>query len=132
MIYLSTQLSMKFILLINVKMLTISTFISSLNDWLLLILAISVLKSSFNLSRVVRNRLFAYAKTKSQISYAVTAKLISAFVLAIRIVHSLYFLNTKFQDSCHLLWLHSPVCVGLVRNPELVFSQRGSFHVQLS
>ena len=38
---------------------------------------------------------FAYAKTKTQISFAVTAKLISAFVLATRIVQSLYFLNTK-------------------------------------
>ena len=34
---------------------------------------------------------FAYAKTKTQI----TAKLISAFVFATRIVQSLYFLNPK-------------------------------------
>ena len=32
----------------------------------------------------------------------VTAKLISAFVLATRIVQSLYFLNPKFQTSSHL------------------------------
>ena len=42
------------------------------------------------------NRLFAYAKTKTQISFAVTAKLISAFVFATLIVQSLYFLDPKF------------------------------------
>ena len=34
---------------------------------------------------------------------AVTTKLISAFVFAIRIVKSLYFISTKFQDSSLLL-----------------------------
>ena len=53
----------------------------------------------------------AYAKTKTQISFVVTAKLISAFVLATRIVQSLYFLNPKFQASSYLLWLYSPNCV---------------------
>ena len=62
--------------------------------------------------RYDKNRIFAYAKTKTQISFAVTAKLISAFVFATRIVQSLYFLNPKFQASSHLLWLYSPVCVG--------------------
>ena len=42
--------------------------------------------------------LFAYAKTKTQISFAVTAKLISAFVFAIRKVQSLYFLYS-LQDT---------------------------------
>ena len=63
---------------------------------------------------------FAYAKTKTQISFAVTAKLISAFVFATRIIQFLYYLNPKFQASSHLLWLYSPVCVG---NPEDRFSQ---------
>ena len=27
-------------------------------------------------------------------------------------VQSLYYLNSKFQASSHLLWLYSPVCVG--------------------
>ena len=66
-----------------------------------------------------------------QISFAVTAKLISAFLFATRIVQSIYFLNPKFQASCHLLWLCSPVCVGPGGNPRRpVFSQRGSdyFH----
>ena len=46
---------------------------------------------------------YAYAKTKTQISFTVTAKLISAFVFATRIVQPLYFLITKFQASSHLL-----------------------------
>ena len=72
--------------------------------------------------------LVAYAKTKTQISFAVTAKLISAFVFAIRIVHSLYSLYPKFQASSHLLWLYSPVCVGPGRKPRRpVFSERGSY-----
>ena len=63
-----------------------------------------------------------------QISCAVTAQLISAFVFATRIVQSLYFLNPNFQASSYLLWLHSPVCVGLGRKPRRpVFSQRGSY-----
>ena len=53
--------------------------------------------------------------------------LISAFVSATQIVQSLYFLNTKFQASSHLMRLYSPVSVGHGRKPRrLVFSQRGS------
>ena len=67
-------------------------------------------------------------KTKTQISFAVTAKLISAFVFATRIVQSLYFLFPKFRASSHLVWLYSPVCVGPARKSRrLVFSQRGSY-----
>ena len=47
--------------------------------------------------RYEKTGFFAYAKTKTQISFAVTAKLISAFVFATRIVQSLYFLNSEFQ-----------------------------------
>ena len=81
----------------------------------------------YNWASLWENRLFAYAKTKSQISFAVTAKLISAFVFATRTVQSLYFLNPKFQASSRILWLCSPVSVGpgrKYRRP--VFSQRGS------
>ena len=68
-------------------------------------------------------------KTKTQISITVTAKLVSAFVLATRIVQSLYFLYSKFQASNYLLWLHSLACVGPGRKPRRpVFSQRGPFH----
>ena len=76
------------------------------------------------------NRLFTYAKTKAQLSFAVTAKLISAFVFATWIVQSLYFLNPKFQASSHLLQLYSLVCVGPGRKPQRpVFSERGSFYL---
>ena len=56
-------------------------------------------------------------KKKAQISFAVTAKLISAFVFAIRTVHFLYFLNPKFQASSLFLGLYRPVCVGPGRKP---------------
>ena len=75
-----------------------------------------------------KTRFFACAKTKTQISFAVAAKLVSAFVFVTRIVQSIYFLNPKFQASSHLLWLHRPVCVGPGRKPRRpVFSQRGSY-----
>ena len=50
-------------------------------------------------------------RKKTQISCAVTAQLISAFVFASQIVQSLYLLNPKFQASSNLLWLYSPICV---------------------
>ena len=82
----------------------------------------------FYLSLVVRKPFFAYAKTKTQISFAVTAKLISAFVFATRMGQPLFFLNRKFQASSYLLWLYSPICVGPGRKSRRpVFSQRGSF-----
>ena len=77
------------------------------------------------MSRVMRKPFvfFAYAKTKTQISFAVTAKLICAFVFATRILQSFYFLNPKFQTSCHFLRLCSPVCV----RPKTGISERGSY-----
>ena len=81
-----------------------------------------------HLSRVVRKPAFVYAKTKAQISCAVTAQLISALVFATWIVLSLFFLNPKFQAPSHLLWLYSLVRVGPGRKPRRpIFSQRGSF-----
>ena len=74
------------------------------------------------------NQQFAWAKTKTQISFAVTAKLISVFVFATRIVHFLLYLFPNFQDSGFLLWLYRLVCVGPGRKPKLlVFSCTGSF-----
>ena len=64
------------------------------------------------MSLVMRKVAFAYAKTKSQISCAVTGQLISAFAFATGIVESLFFLDPKFQASSHRLWLYSPDCVG--------------------
>ena len=62
-------------------------------------------------------------KDADQLRFAVTAKLITAFVFATKIVQFLYFLNPKFQASSHLLWLYSPVCVRPGRKPERWFSQ---------
>ena len=77
--------------------------------------------------RYEKTGFFAYAKTKTQISFAVTAKLISAFVFATRIVQSLFYRNPKLQASSPFLWLYSPVCVGPARKPRSpVFSQQGS------
>ena len=70
----------------------------------------------------------AYAKTKTQISFAVTAKLISAFVFATRIVQFLFYLNPKFQDSNYFLCLYRPVCVRPVRKPHCWFSH-GPAHI---
>ena len=72
------------------------------------------------------NQQSAYAKTKAQISFAVTAKLVSAFVFATRIVHFPFFLNPKFQASSCLLWFYSPVCVGPVRKPHCLFSDEAA------
>ena len=83
--------------------------------------------------RVVRKPAFCICETKKQISFAVTAKLISAFVFAIRIVQSLYYLNPKFQASSHLLWPYSLVCVGPGRKPRRpVFSQEAHIKVGVS
>ena len=64
-----------------------------------------------------------YEKTgllQTQISCAVIAQMISVFVYAVRIVNP--------STTSHLLWLHSPVYVGLGQKPRRpVFSQRGSF-----
>ena len=68
-----------------------------------------------------------YARTKAQISWAVTAELISAFVFATQILQSLFFLNTKFQASGDLRMMYSPLCVEHGRKPRRhVFSRRGS------
>ena len=65
------------------------------------------------MSRIIKNLVISYVKTKPQIRCAETAQqVISAFVFASYIVLSLYFLNPKFQASYHLLWLFSQVCVG--------------------
>ena len=83
---------------------------------------------------VVRKPAFCICENKDAdqlrgytISFAVTAKLISAFVFATWIVQFLIYLNPKFQASSHLLWLYSPVCVGPGQKPRRpIFSQRGS------
>ena len=57
----------------------------------------------------MKNLLFPYAKTKAQISFTVTAQLISTFVFATQIEQSLYFLNPKFHASSLLLRQYSLV-----------------------
>ena len=66
---------------------------------------------------------FAYVKTKAQISFAVTAKLINAFVFATRIVQFLFFLNPKFQPSKLLCDCTAWFLSDLVGNPEVGFSR---------
>ena len=82
-------------------------------------------------SRHMGNQRFALIlrKQKTQISCAVTAKLISAFVFATRIVLFLFFLHVypKFQASRFRLSMYGLVCVGPGRQPKLfVFSCTGS------
>ena len=57
---------------------------------------------------------------------AVTAKLISAFVFASRIVQCLFYLNQKFQASNTFLCLYRSVCVGPVRKPHCWFSHEAA------
>ena len=67
-------------------------------------------------------------KTKTQISCAVTAQLICAFVFAVQIVLFLFYIYPKFQASSFMLSLYSLVCVGPGRKPKLlVFSYAGSY-----
>ena len=61
-----------------------------------------------------------------QISFAVTAKLISAFVFVSRVAQFLYFLNPKFPVPSRLLCLYSPVYVGPVRKPHCLFSHEAT------
>ena len=78
------------------------------------------------MSLVMRKPAFCICENKD--ADQLRGNLVSAFVFAIRIVQSLYYLNLKFQASSHLLWSYSPVCVGPGRKPRRpVFSQRGSY-----
>ena len=75
----------------------------------------------------LRRESIAYAKTKAQISCAVTAQLISAFVFTTSIIHFLFFLNPKFQACSLLLWLYRSVCVRPGRRPQRpIFYRHGS------
>ena len=76
----------------------------------------SMVENLHHLSLLMRKQ-SAYAKTEAHISFAVTVKLISAFVFAARIVQFIYFLNPKFLASSHLLCSYSSVCVRPVRKP---------------
>ena len=84
--------------------------------------------SSNYMSRIVRKPDFCLGENKGADQLRGTAKLISAFVFATRIVQFLFYLNPKFQASCSFLSLYRPVCVGPGRKPRRqVFSRRGSY-----
>ena len=70
-------------------------------------------------------------KKKAQISFSVTAKLISAFVFTTQIVQCLCYLTPKFQASSLLLCLYRPVCVGPVRKPLCWFSHEAAHFIML-
>ena len=72
--------------------------------------------------------MFAHAKTKAQISCAVTAQLISAFVFATWIEQFLLFLNPKFQASSLFSRLYRSVCLRPGRKSRKpVFLRRGTY-----
>ena len=53
---------------------------------------------------------FCLCEKKAQISFAVSAKLISAFVCASRLAEFLFFFNPKFQASSLLLSIKVGLC----------------------
>ena len=67
---------------------------------------------------VVRKPVFAYVKTKMQISCTVPAKLISSFVFATWIVQSILYIHQKFPASSHILYGYSLLYI----RPEHPFS----------
>ena len=77
-------------------------------------------------SRRGRNRFFAYAKTKTQISFAVTAKLISAFVFESKIVQSLYLLIRNFKPLAIFCGCTAWFVSDLVENSEVRFSHNAT------
>ena len=89
----------------------------SIQFFLLLLWVLMYSKSFFFLAKVLTY-------------FAVTAKLISAFVFATGIVQLLYFLNPKFPASSHLLCLYRSVCrVKPGPKPQYWFS-RGTAHIE--
>ena len=70
----------------------------------------------------MRKTTFCICKTKVQISFTETAKLMRAFVFTSWIVQFHYFLNLKFSASSHLLCLYSSACVGHNKKPCCWFS----------
>ena len=77
--------------------------------WELIFLAFRKVRATYR-----ENQIFAYVKTKAQISFAVTVQLICAFVFATQILQFLFLLSPKFQASCRFLRLYRLACVGPV------------------
>ena len=65
---------------------------------------------------------FFWGETKEKISFAVTAKLISAFVFTTRIAQFFYFLNPKFQPLAIFCSCTGRFVSDLVVNPAERFS----------
>ena len=121
------QIHINFIKIIDTSQFQVSIYLSilTINYVQKMQNEIYYLKNLFNdyyLSLFMRKPAFRICENKDADQRAVTAKLISAFVFATRIVQSIYFLKPKFQACSHLQWLYSPVCKGLVGNPEDWFS----------
>ena len=93
-----------------------------------------------NLNCIMRKKDSCLCETKGTdqlcsnctVSCAVTARLISTFVFPIRIVQILFFLNPKFQDSSHLLWLHGLLCVRPGRKPRSFLALKLIYYCPLS
>ena len=83
--------------------------------WELIFLAFRKVRATYR-----ENQIFAYVKTKAQISFAVTAQLICAFVFVTKIVQFLSLLNQKFQASCSFLRLYRLACVGPVAKTQIL------------
>ena len=82
---------------------------------------VSTCSSLSNSSQIIephheKTGFFSYAKTKAQISFAVTVKLISPYVELPDSTISL-LPKSEFQASSHLLYMHRPVCVRPGRKP---------------
>ena len=74
------------------------------------------------MSCIMRKPTICMCENKGEDSFAVTEKLISAFVFATLIIQFLYFLNRNFAASSNLLCLYSSVCVKPARKPHCWFS----------
>ena len=59
---------------------------------------------------VSENQQYDYAKPKAQISYEVTAQLISTVVFVTRILQFLSNLNPKLKDNCASVAVQSQLC----------------------
>ena len=79
-----------------------------------------------HMSLVVRKPVFCICENKEQISFAVTAKLISAFFFFVTyIVQSLYFHLRNFKPLAILCGCTAQFMSDLVGNPEDRFSHNG-------
>ena len=90
----------------------------------------SLLIVCYYLSRRMGKPTICIGENKGADQFAETAKLISTFVFATRIVQFLFYLNTKFQASSSFLCLYRSVCVRPDRKPHCWFSHEAA-HLSL-